>query len=199
MGVDLMSDNWNFLLVVTEGPHDVATITRVLRIRGYKELENENDVPDQLRATIPQKYPFSENGRMDWAVPRPTFLQKAEHFVIISNARGVEGIGRTLAENLDVLRGEVLQRLKGIALIADMDNENHEKRQRELIEQIKQEKEDVEFTDIQPGRAQIKTAYEEYKICFYFFPDNYFSRRTSNRYCNLITGRTILFFFNFYR
>ena len=50
MGVDLMSDNWNFLLVVTEGPHDIATITRVLRLRGYKELENENDVPDHLRA-----------------------------------------------------------------------------------------------------------------------------------------------------
>lgn len=87
-----MSDDMRFLLLVTEGPHDVEAIARIFRIRGFRELTNKQDVPDELKGTIPQKYPFNEEGFMDRGVPRPSYVMKDHLCVAIINAGGISRI-----------------------------------------------------------------------------------------------------------
>lgn len=73
-----MSDNLKYVMIATEGPHDVEAVSKVLRLRGYTDRDNINDIPEALHFFIPKQYPFNEEGHMERGVPRPSFLMKEE-------------------------------------------------------------------------------------------------------------------------
>lgn len=167
-----MFDDFRFLLIVTEGSHDVEAISRILKIRGFQEIENKKMVPEDLRATIPKEYPFGNDGRMERVVPRPTFLVKLNQYIVVVNTGGVSKIGKGLANVLFVLNGKAHQALRGIAVITDMDNNTHSDRLSDLISQIEMELEDTGIDISSSREVVIKTEDEEYPIEFFFFPDN---------------------------
>lgn len=168
-----MSDDFGFVLMMTEGTHDVETIARILKIMGYRELRKERELPEELTALIPRKYPFQQDGTMDFVVPRPTFLVRDEKYVVVKGTGGLERISERLAETLLNFRGGILKTLRCIAIIADMDCDQKPFRVESLIRQIDRALDGDGKVDRQEETGGF-IAFEEVNIPFriFLFPDN---------------------------
>ena len=166
-----MSDEMRFILIITEGPHDVAAISKVFRVRGYEEINNKNEIPYALQRTIPTTYPFQENGWMDRGVPRPCFLKYGNCYIVIINAGGVDIIGDSLSRFMDLTSLETLQMLQGIAIIADMDIDTLETKQKRIIKQILNI-EGITAKIVEPLEGLVFKEDESFPLKLFFFPDN---------------------------
>lgn len=133
-----MSGNAPFILIVTEGVHDVAAISRVLKLKGFRELQMRGEIPDNLRSLIPSKYPLREDGRLSHLVPHPSFLKRGGALAVVSNANGKTEIGRNLLSLLSVLSTEALSELAGVAVVVDMDMGSVEENRMELLAQMRE-------------------------------------------------------------
>ncbi len=167
-----MSDNMKFILIMTEGPHDVSAIGKILRIRGFQELDIKQEIPEELQVFIPKQYPFDDNGRMKWAVPRPTYLSKKENYVVIFNVGGISEIAGKMADSLSLLRASVLQMLCGIAIITDMDNLDREARLKALLNELESKMEDAQINKLSENEVKITNDTGTFPLYFFFFPDN---------------------------
>lgn len=167
-----MSDNMRFVLIMTEGPHDVEAIAKILRLRGYSEKNNKKEIPEALQVFIPKSYPFDVDGHMERGVPRPSFLTADNKYVVIFNAGGISRIVNKLSDSLSMMRASLLQMLSGIAIVADMDISDQVSRQQELIDQIKAETEDYQVIIQEQGTVEITSKQGSYPLRFFFFPDN---------------------------
>ena len=77
-----------FLLVITEGVHDVNAIAKLFKLRGFTELKKYTDIPSGLIRMIPRQYPSGSGQRLIRLVPHPTFLEQSGRYAAISNANG---------------------------------------------------------------------------------------------------------------
>lgn len=166
-----MSDDLRFVLIVTEGPHDVAIIGKIYKFLGYSELERMQDIPTELQVFIPQKYPSGEDGYLNRAVPRPSYFRKENKYIVVENAGGISKIAEKLSKDISILRESVRQMLYGVAIVADMDNLEYSARQKEMIDQLQAEMDEEEIEIINLGEAKIKGEHE-YPLLMFFFPDN---------------------------
>lgn len=168
-----MSDNLKYVMIVTEGPHDVEAVSKVLRLRGYTDRDNINDIPEALHFFIPKQYPFNEEGHMERGVPRPSFLMKEEKWAVIVNAGGISKIVKKLSDSLSAMHIGLFQMLCGIAIIADMDNSDQAARQSDFVGQMMSEMEEFQIEHIAQGKIEIIGEPGNCPVFFYFFPDNY--------------------------
>lgn len=131
-----MSDDRSFSVVVAEGIHDVATVSRILSLKGFQEAKTLKEIPDFLADLIPKSYPF-EGTELSRRVPFPSFFFRGEDWILVSGA-GSDG---TLAGNLkDILdtprRMDIVSRFCGAAVLADADTKTAEKRRNEIQRQL---------------------------------------------------------------
>ena len=46
---------------IVEGPHDLAAIGKILKLKDFSEVRNVSESIDTWRTLIPNKYPFIED------------------------------------------------------------------------------------------------------------------------------------------
>ena len=111
----------NYLIVV-EGAHDIALLEKILRLNGVdKKVNNENELPEVWRHTIPSRYPFNTD-RLDRITPIPSFVKNSQISVAIKNANSDTEIVGVLKQTLSLMEIRELDQISGIMLICDADN-----------------------------------------------------------------------------
>lgn len=167
-----MSGKSPFILIISEGPHDVETISRFLRFKGFKELKREGDIPEGLARIIPRQYPNARDHRLIRIVPHPTFLGRDGAYAIISNAGGKTCLGENLSNIIGTLSEETLADLVCIAIVADMDDGTVKSRSEDIVSQLR----DIEPTPVIKVDEMLKGDLEvlnyHFPLFFYLFPDN---------------------------
>ena len=150
----------------------METISRFLRLKGFKELQLEADIPEGLTRIIPRQYPSAKDRRLIRIVPHPTFLVRDGKYAIISNAGGKTRLGENLSNIIGTLSEEALTNLVCIAIVADMDDGTVKSRLEEIVAQ---------FSDIEPTPAirvdemlkgDLEVLNYHFPLFFYLFPDN---------------------------
>lgn len=170
-----MSDDLRYILILTEGPHDVAAISKVLGIRGYVEINVKDEIPEALQITIPTAYPFKENGWMDRGVPRPCFMKDQEdenRYIVIKGVGGFDKIGEGLSDFLVALYRDAQQMLQGIAIVADMDQDTPSKRQNRIRKQLRKA-EGLTAEMNAPLEGTVSIEENNYPLRLFFFPDSH--------------------------
>ena len=162
-----------FLLVITEGVHDVNAIAKLFKLRGFTELKKYTDIPSGLIRMIPRQYPSGSGQRLIRLVPHPTFLEQSGRYAAISNANGKEGLGQNLADLLLPLDEKTLRGLAAIAVVADMDDKPPERRQAEVLAQIVHALESDQVIKMETPLAGSLMLYEyRFPLRLFFLPDN---------------------------
>lgn len=167
-----MSDKSPFILIISEGPHDVETISKILRIKGFRELQLEADIPEGLARIIPRQYPNARDHRLIRMVPHPTFLEREGTYAIISNAGGKTRLGENLSNIIGTLSEETLADLVCIAIVADMDDGTVQSRSEDILSQLS----DIEPTPAikvdETLKGNLEVLNYHFPLFFYLFPDN---------------------------
>lgn len=168
-----MSDNSSFSVIVTEGVHDVVAIGKILRLKGFQEAKQIEEIPDFLENIIPKQYPF-EGSELSRRVPYPSFFFCEDYWILVSNAGGDSKLMSNLKEILNTpLRKVIISKLRGAAVLADADTKTAEDRKIELQKQLIGEIVDGDDFAFDPSTPTQITMYEEVKhFDMYIFPDN---------------------------
>lgn len=169
-----MSDNSSFSVVVTEGIHDVASIGKILQLKGFQEAKSIEVIPDCLKNIIPKQYPF-EGTELSRRVPYPSFFYCGDYWILVSNAGGdaklinnLKGILRTPR------RKDIISKLCGAAVLADADVRTAADRRSELQKQLVDELwgvDDIEFDLSVPSHIMLYEVTKPFEM--YIFPDNH--------------------------
>ena len=108
-----------YVLLVVEGPHDVAFVGRILRLfEGFHRIQLERDLAPFWSALVPRAYP--PDGDLLKRVPVPSFFQSETHSVAVRSAIGDSKLAIGLAADLLTL-GQA-SGLGAVGLIIDSDD-----------------------------------------------------------------------------
>lgn len=170
-----MCDDISFAVIVAEGIHDSRAIAKFLELKEYREVKKYSQIPEPLQPVIPQKYPWRGGGdELSWLVTHPSFFQKDEKWVLVSNANGESNLGKELTENLLAFRAQFIKKsLAAVAIIADADTKTGSEKQMSVSNRIVQGffgREDLSFDTSQP--SQIGAYEKEVPLHQYIFPNN---------------------------
>ena len=127
-----------FVYLLSEGVHDVAFLSRVLKhIHGASRVDVKSRLDEQRQRWINGfKWPIGEN-IVRLAVPAPKFVHIAASDTLIGlrNAEGIDRLKATLEDDLEVLyKHEALP--DTIGLFLDSDNEAQDERFRKLRSEL---------------------------------------------------------------
>jgi hypothetical protein len=116
-----------YVLLVVEGPHDVAFVGRILRkLEGFQRIQRESDLDSFWSALVPRAYP--PDGDLLKRVPVPSFFRSPEKSVAVRPVVGDSKIAVGLAADLATL-GQA-DDLAAVGLVLDSDasapSERHE-------------------------------------------------------------------------
>lgn len=118
------------IYIATEGHHDVAFVTRILRLYGLDLIRNVKDLDVFWKPLIPKEFPIK--GDLMKRMPVPTFLQDDLRSVAVQAAGSVDKLIVDTEVSLGNLSGEV----DAVAFIADADS-SMDVRYRSLCEELK--------------------------------------------------------------
>lgn len=174
MEVAWMSDKIPYAVVIGEGVHDVMTVVKILMLKGFKEINRYDEIPEILRNNmIPRKYPWADSGnRLTWTMPHPSFLVRNGCFVVVSNANGKTELGRNLFGLIGGAREEVIEKLNAIAIVADADCDSIENKRANIhLQLLEAFKEQQDFLMEEYLSGTIKVNGNEVSTSLYVFPD----------------------------
>lgn len=168
-----MSDNNSFSVVVTEGIHDVVTIGKILRLKGFQEAKHIEEIPDFLENIIPKQYPF-EGTELSRRVPYPSFFFHEGYWILVSNAGSNSNLIGNLKGILDTpRRKDIISRLCGAAILTDADTKTAIGRLAELQKELSDVLVGVDDFKFDLSTPTQITMYEKAKhFGMYIFPDN---------------------------
>lgn len=108
-------------MFVVEGPHDSAAVCRILKLCGFRDINEKKDVPKCFSGLIPSSYPFA-GGSLDRIAPTPHFVGKGgEYCVAICIAAGDSEIAKKLCGALKNIDIPFLGQLMSIGILLDAD------------------------------------------------------------------------------
>lgn len=163
----------HFLFLV-EGPHDVAAISRILRINYNirREITKIADISEVWSRLIPKGYPFNTEGILDRTAPYPSFFQNENLSIAIKVANSDSKLFLTLDRCLKILERENKKKIDGIIIFCDADNEIRQEKIKKLIDNAKVS--GIESFDVEKIEEdqKIYTDVKEIKSKIYTFPNN---------------------------
>ena len=111
-------------LLIVEGPHDVELAYRLLNpalgFGGRVELMPQ--LEEFFHTLVPSSFPHDDN--LLKRVPVPMFMQNDSHCIAIHSARGDSRLVEAVEENKKDLRERKYQKLTGVGLILDSDDDS---------------------------------------------------------------------------
>lgn len=116
-------------LIVCEGPHDCATIGKVLKTLNFSQIKAISEISECWKKILPTKYPFNEDN-LDRVSPVPDFYVSSDNS--ISVAIKSTGGDSKLIEELDLilisLERKELKQIKGVSIFLDADDKDADTR-----------------------------------------------------------------------
>ena len=142
--------------IVVEGPHDMAFLQAVLRVKwGATLVQKVGDLPAHLGRLVPTTFPANPKGDFSQRVEVPTFLRLGSDWVVIHSAVGdgqlVARLRRTTAE-ID------LTLLDAVGIVLDADSQKTPQQRFEALGEALQRQElpaPSAFGAIDPGPPRI--------------------------------------------
>ena len=132
-----MYDNMRNYLIVCEGPHDSATIGKILKTLYFSKIKAISEISECWKKIIPTKYPFNEDN-LDRVSPVPDFYISGDNS--ISVAIKSTGGDSKLVEELDLilisLERKELEQINGVAIFLDADDKDADTRIEKLYKCI---------------------------------------------------------------
>lgn len=173
-----MSDNSSFSVVVTEGIHDVAVISKILRIKDFQEAQTIGEIPDFLVKLIPTSYPF-EGTRLSRRVPFPSFFFRGKAWILVYCANSDSALANDLKGLLKTTpRKDVVSRLCCAAVLADADTRTAQQRRDGLYKKLDEALADTDDFQFDRSLPTQITLYGTVKpFAMYILPDNKHSGR----------------------
>ena len=164
-----------YTVIAAEGVHDVETVSKILRLKGFDEVRYLNDVPAPLRVLIPKQYPTgSGNTELNRMVPHPSFLVRNGYWILLSSAGGETELAANMKELLTLpAMGYADSALRGAAILADADTKTAEEKKDVIFRQIVNafsDSDDVAFSPSGPTQIELYEKARPFDI--YIFPDN---------------------------
>lgn len=157
----------NYLIVV-EGAHDIALLEKILRLNGVdKKVNNENELPEVWRHTIPSRYPFNTD-RLDRITPIPSFVKNSQISVAIKNANSDTEIVGVLKQTLSLMEIRELDQISGIMLICDADNLCADDKRCKLLDSI----EEIQDFNLDEKTMLLDVQIKKIPLYTFIFPDN---------------------------
>lgn len=157
---------------VVEGAHDLAAISRVLKLLGInEEVKTKDKLSKTWESLIPNKFPFNFD-ILDRITPIPSFFQNKDYSVAIKVAGSDNRLLPTLDETLSILPFEDISKLDGILLFCDADNKNPQEKINAIAKHAKSISELTFDIDSFMNMGVIKTKVKDIKSDYYVFPDN---------------------------
>lgn len=160
-----MSHSYYYFMV--EGVHDVAAVSKILKLYGFNLIEHEEYLDTFWKRMIPTSFPH--NGNLLKRVPIPQFFQNESASIAVNSIDGETEIikGLEMIDNLD-------HRLfSGIAIFCDADSQTASDKFQQLKRKI------VESTDLNKEIKEIVEENEfdtvgsrETKFGIFVFPNN---------------------------
>ncbi len=130
---------------VVEGPHDVAFVSRFLRIAGLSHIQKLSSLDPFWRDLVPREFPHEDD--LLKRMPVPWFYANSDYSVAIMSAIGDSRISENIEETFAVAEwgpGD----LEGIGLILDADSEQEpQERFNSLISEIERKIPDIYLPD----------------------------------------------------
>ena len=162
-----------YVLIVGEGIHDVAAVVKILKLRGFQELEYLHDLPQLFQLMIPSKYPSEQDDRLRHIVSHPSFLESDKGYVVAHNAGGKDKLAGALYRLIGSMRTPYPC---AVALLADTDNKDCSQRtdeiQKQLADYFKEQEvdeKDIAVNSFKDGHIDFDE--EEVPAFRYLFPD----------------------------
>lgn len=110
----------NYLIMV-EGPHDVAAVTRCIKLCGItKEFKKQKEVPQLWKRLIPTRYPF-DGENLDRIAQQPTFMGNEDISIAIKASRSDVQLMPELERICHELKIDEKAQISGVLLICDAD------------------------------------------------------------------------------
>lgn len=154
-----------YYFIVVEGVHDIAAISKYLKLQNFQPILLESDLDSFWKKLIPKSFPYNGNLRM--RVPVPTFYQSETKSVAIMGSNGTDEIIKTI----NMLTNIDYELLSGIAIFRDADNEAIDSLLEELNTRIESEIEDEFREKITEIKTSI-TINDDFRYGVYIFPNN---------------------------
>lgn len=162
-----------FSIFITEGIHDLMLIYKILKLKGFSEIMEKNEVPEGLHCLIPKQFPF-ESDRLDRISPCPTFMKGEKRNLVLKQAGSDSKLIMELNGMLKIMPNENMKNLKSIAIIADADEKTAEEKifnlQKDINNYNKKGEPIVKYLDIKKGMGEIFG--NEIKYFTYVFPND---------------------------
>ena len=164
----------NYLFIV-EGPHDIAAISKYLKLHDYKMIQLKEKVPSYWKDLIPKSYPLPD-GDILKRVPVPTFFKSKSNDKTIaiysagSDNKIVPATNTTLT--LLNLKDDALKELRTVGIFCDADDKLAKERYTNLMLEFEKDL-DIEFKSIIQNHSFGEvTQNQGHKFGVYIFPDN---------------------------
>lgn len=155
-----------YFYFIVEGVHDIAAISKYLKINSYTQIRDITALDDFWKRTVPSKFPF--NGDLKKRVPVPAFYANDQMSIAIQYSEGDTEIVNTF----NSLKNIEYDELDGIAIFCDADNKNAQDRYSQLTREL-QIGLDSELSPIIEGHAYNEiTKSSDTKFGIYIFPNN---------------------------
>lgn len=122
-------------LLFVEGAHDCAAVEKILKLFGFRPLNDKSALSDCFRSLVPSSYPF-EQERLDRISPVPTFLAKDNKFIAIKVAEGDSKITTSFCSMLKNLRVQFLSAIRFAGIILDKDVADLMDRKKRIVDEI---------------------------------------------------------------
>lgn len=165
-------------IFLVEGSHDLAVIGKILNCIGYRELRNIENISENFRKLIPQKFPFSEKGDLDIFNVIPAFFklkkdnEKECKEIVIINSNGESKHFEKLDKVLDTFEIKEKRELEKVIVFSDSDTFDIESKIKELIKINFGNKSFINFKEKNIINRKIDLEIKVIDIEFYIFPDN---------------------------
>jgi hypothetical protein len=170
-----MSDEIRFSIVVSEGPHDVESVGKLLRLKGFCEVRQFDGIPEELRAVIPSHYPVKDAcGQLTRFVAHPAFLIRDHYWILLSGAGGAAKLGTNLRDLLSSFQKKYTDMaLRGAAVLTDADEKTAPEARNALFQQLSDAFRDSgKFVFNPASPAEIKVYGGSKPFASYIFPDD---------------------------
>ncbi|CEQ14293.1 Uncharacterised protein [[Clostridium] sordellii] len=178
----------NYLLIV-EGSHDIAFLTKVLSTMGYKEIKSIKHLPPLMaKKLIPKSFPFIKD-KLNIFNIIPWFCKKGDSTIAIINGNGETHILNKLDDILSEFDITEIKQVNKILIFADGDLKNRNEKINSILD-IDFVKKDFEFLDKKDLSKEnpcinIKNRFN-IPVDYFIFPDNNLKGRLEDVILELI-------------
>lgn len=170
------------IVFIVEGYHDVAIITKILKINGYKEVKKTSQLSEIFCKMLPNKFPFIEK-RLNIFNVIPMFMKKGDTQIVIKNAVGETNLFLKLDMMLNGLEMAEISGIDKIVIFADGDTKDREAKLNSIFS-MDFERNGFEFVkkdDVSYPNPHINVLGKfKINLDYFIFPNNESSGRLEN-------------------